>query len=139
MSGSSEEPPDLGVSSARYHATIQSMRQWLVRTAIPSEVDSSSNSHDGALRPTIVVSPQLLAHRLTAPRSGLECSDFVRWPAAAVSSRAEHVRSARVVQTSICSAIAKASSTSMPRYLTVLSILVWPRRSWTARRFPVRR
>ena len=31
-----------------------------------------------------------------------------------------------VVQTSTCSASAIASSTSMPRYLTVLSILVWP-------------
>ena len=40
-------------------------------------------------------------------------------------------------QTSTCSAIASASSTSMPRYLTVLSILVWPSNSWTARRLPV--
>ena len=53
--------------------------------------------------------------------------------------RAEHIRSARVFQTSTCSAIARASSTSMPRYLTVLSILVWPSKSWTALRFPVRR
>ena len=29
-------------------------------------------------------------------------------------------------QTSTCSAIARASSTSMPRYRTVLSIFVWP-------------
>jgi hypothetical protein len=36
-------------------------------------------------------------------------------------SRAEHVRSARVLQTSTCSAIDRASSTSIPRYLTVLS------------------
>ena len=35
--------------------------------------------------------------------------------------------------------LAKASSTSMPRYLTVLSILVWPSRSWTALRLPVLR
>jgi hypothetical protein len=77
MSRNSEEPPDLGASSARYHATIQGMRQRLKRTAILNEVDSSSNSHDGALHPTIVVSPQLLAPRLTAPRSGLERSDFV--------------------------------------------------------------
>src|ERR1700694_4490629 len=40
--------------------------------------------------------------------------------------------------TSTCSAIARASSTSMARYLTVLSILVWPSRSWTALRLPVR-
>jgi hypothetical protein len=40
---------------------------------------------------------------------------------------AENVRSARVFQTSICSAIAMASSTSMPRYRTVLSIFVWPK------------
>jgi hypothetical protein len=52
---------------------------------------------------------------------------------------AEQVRSAQVVQTSTCSAMARASSTSMPRYLTVLSILVWPSRICTARRLPVRR
>ena len=40
-------------------------------------------------------------------------------------------------QRSICSAIFKASSTSIPRYRTVLSNLVCPRRSWTARRLPV--
>jgi len=40
-------------------------------------------------------------------------------------------------QTSICSAMVNASSTSTPRYRTVLSILVWPSRSWTARRLPV--
>ena len=34
-----------------------------------------------------------------------------------------------MVQTSTCSAMARASSTSMPRYLTVLSIRVWPSRS----------
>src|SRR5262245_1209985 len=51
-------------------------------------------------------------------------------PEAADGQWAEHVRSAPVLQTSTCSAIAKASSTSMPRYLTVLSILVWPSRSW---------
>ena len=38
-------------------------------------------------------------------------------------------RSARAFQTSTCSAIAKASSTSMPGYRTVLSILVCPSRS----------
>ena len=47
-----------------------------------------------------------------------------------------HVRSARAFQKSTCSAIAKASSTSMPRYLTVLSILVGPNKSWSALRFP---
>jgi hypothetical protein len=34
--------------------------------------------------------------------------------------------------TSTCSAIAMVSSTSMPRYLTVLSIFVWPSKSCTA-------
>jgi hypothetical protein len=38
--------------------------------------------------------------------------------------RAEQVWSALIVRTSTCSAIASASSTSMPRYLTGLSILV---------------
>ena len=44
---------------------------------------------------------------------------YVRsWHKPAVRVWAEHVRSARVFQTSTCSAIARASSTSMPRYLT---------------------
>ena len=42
-----------------------------------------------------------------------------------------------VPQTSTYSAIARASSTSMPRYRTVFSILVRPSKSWTARRIPV--
>ncbi|MNF23686.1 hypothetical protein D3C84_42700 [compost metagenome] len=42
-------------------------------------------------------------------------------------------------QTSVCSAISKASSTSIPRYRMVLSSFVWPRRSWTALRFFVLR
>ena len=54
---------------------------------------------------------------------------FCCWHETAVKGRAEHVRSARVIQTSTCSAIASASSTSMPRYLTVLSIFVCPSRS----------
>ena len=81
-----------------------------------------------------------------APEGQRELSGYVccgalcrLWPVSAVNGRAEHVCSARVFQTSTCSAIARASSTSMPRYLTVLSILVWPSKSWTARRLPVRR
>lgn len=38
---------------------------------------------------------------------------------------------------SIPSDSVSASSRSTPRYLTVLSILVWPSSSWTARRLPV--
>ena len=53
--------------------------------------------------------------------------------------RAERNRSARVDQRSTCSAMVRASSTSMPRYLTVLSILAWPSDSCTSRRLPVRR
>lgn len=40
-------------------------------------------------------------------------------------------------QISMASAIARASSSSTPRYRTVLSILVCPSRSWTARKLPV--
>jgi hypothetical protein len=71
------------------------------------------------------------AHILRTPQIGR------KWPKSADVGRAEHVCSARVFQTSTCSAIARASSTSMPRYLTVLSILVWPSKSCTARRLPV--
>jgi len=45
---------------------------------------------------------------------------------AAQMERAEQVCSARVIQTSTCSAMARASSPSMPRYRTVLSIFVCP-------------
>ena len=38
---------------------------------------------------------------------------------------------------STCSEMAKASSTSIPTYCTVLSSFWWPSRSWTARRLPV--
>jgi len=46
--------------------------------------------------------------------------------------------SAQLVHRSTCSAIASASSSSTPKYLAVLSIFVWPSRSCTARRLPVR-
>ena len=46
--------------------------------------------------------------------------DVASWYQPAVRGWGEHVRSARVFRTSTCSAIAKASSTSMPRYRTVL-------------------
>ena len=55
------------------------------------------------------------------------------------SNRAEHVRSAQKFQTSTCSAMASASSTSIPRYRTVLSNFECPSKSWTARRLLVRR
>ena len=42
-------------------------------------------------------------------------------------------------QISVCSEISRASSTSMPRYLTVDSSLAWPSSNCTARRFFVRR
>lgn len=71
------------------------------------------------------------------------CSGRVRrhirsWPEAARIGPAEHVRFARQVQTSTCSAIASASLTSIPRYRTVLSILVCPRISCTGRKLPMR-
>ena len=40
--------------------------------------------------------------------------------------------------TSVCSASSRASSTSIPRYLTVLSSFVWPSNNLTNRRFLVR-
>jgi hypothetical protein len=40
-------------------------------------------------------------------------------------------------QISSCSDSSRASSTSMPRYLTVLSSLRWPSSSWQARRLPI--
>jgi len=46
---------------------------------------------------------------------------------------------ARPDYTSVCSAISSALSTSMPKYRTVFSSLLCPSKSWTARRFFVRR
>ncbi len=68
-----------------------------------------------------------------------ESSDFRIWHKPTVGTWAEHVRPAPVDQTSTCSAMAKASSTSMPRYLTVPSILVWPSNGCPARRLALRR
>src|SRR5262249_11917006 len=69
-----------------------------------------------------------------APRSGLERSDFVRWHDRDGQGGAKLVCFAPAIRTSTCSAIARATSTSIPRYLTVLSILVCPNSSCTARR-----
>ena len=76
--------------------------------------------------------------RMLSPKL-LRFCHFRSWPEAAGSGRAEHVRSARQVQTFTCSAIASASSTSISKYRTVLSSLVCPRRSCTALKLPVRR
>jgi len=38
------------------------------------------------------------------------------------------------IYTSVCSAISNTSSTSIPKYRTVLSNFVWPNKSWTALR-----
>src|SRR5262252_7667846 len=54
------------------------------------------------------------------------------WP---VSDRRLRSPTGLGLYTSVCSAISKASSTSMPRYLTVLSSLLCPSSSWTTRRF----
>jgi len=43
------------------------------------------------------------------------------------------------IYTSVCSAISRASSTSIPRYRTVLSSFEWPSNSCTALRFFVLR
>ena len=62
---------------------------------------------------------------------GSDCQE-VRAKATASSisgNRAERTCSARLDQRSICSAMERASSTSMPRYLTVLSILECPSKS----------
>jgi hypothetical protein len=64
---------------------------------------------------------------------------FRNWHKAAVGGWSERVRSVQAFQTPTCSAIAKASSTSVPRYRSVLSILVWPSKSWVALKLPVRR
>ena len=55
------------------------------------------------------------------------------WPVSAPSNL-----EALVHHISVCSAISSASSTSTPRYRTVLSSFVWPNRSCTARRLRVR-
>ena len=56
-----------------------------------------------------------------------------RWPVGDPSPRP-----ALPHHTSVCSAISSASSTSIPRYRTVLSSLEWPSSNCTARRFLVR-
>src|ERR1700730_15148811 len=104
-------------------------------------VDQASPLGD-ALRSGVMVAP--LRHRQTKEA---ETDMFDLQPPRHISTLHEappaigqsNVRSARILQTSTCSAIASASSTSIPRYRTVLSIFLWPSKSWTARRLPVRR
>jgi hypothetical protein len=55
------------------------------------------------------------------------------------SPRLDAKAAAAAAQISVCSDISRASSTSMPRYLTVDSSLECPSNSCTARRFFVRR
>lgn len=74
--------------------------------------------------------------------AGTACSALRRQPtsnAAAPATRMAQRGRWRRLQISVCSEISRASSTSMPRYLTVDSSLECPRSSWTARRFLVRR
>jgi hypothetical protein len=59
--------------------------------------------------------------------------------AAMDASSSEQSRLRCPSQISVCSEISRASSTSIPRYLTVDSSLEWPSKSCTARRFLVRR
>ena len=58
-------------------------------------------------------------------------------PPSCKPSSLQCAQGASLSQISVPSARVRASSTSTPRYLTVLSIFVCPSRIWTARRFPV--
>ncbi len=49
----------------------------------------------------------------------------------------DHIGASPVLQISVRSDSASASSMSTPKYRTVLSIFVWPSRICTARKFPV--
>jgi hypothetical protein len=79
---------------------------------------------------------QRTLYEMFLPQDGMRLSGI---GTPTLGRRAEHGSPARVLQTSIFSAISIASSISMPRYRTVLSIFVCPSKSWTARRLPVRR
>src|ERR1700738_3979305 len=77
----------------------------LMGSSFLSEVDDTSILRTGALHCYHYPLSSLPASRLLLPRSGLERSDFVLWHEPAGRGRAKHVRSARVFQTSTCSAI----------------------------------
>jgi hypothetical protein len=61
----------------------------------------------------LTIPPGVLA--AAEERLSSKSSDFRNWHKPAVGGRPEHFRSARVLQTSTCSAIARASSPTMPR------------------------
>jgi hypothetical protein len=67
-----------------------------------------------------IFEPRYYALVKTATRTGGDRAGKWHYLASRAAGQST-VRSARVHQTSICSAVAKASSTSMPRYRTVLS------------------
>ena len=99
------------------------MPAWVLMFALP-DVEARSPIEAGGVPLFVYVKDGDTAARIEdIPRTN---GDFRNWHEPAVGGRAEHARSARVFQTSTCSAIARASSTSMPRYLTVLSSLVCP-------------
>ena len=86
-------------------------------------------------RPFMAGTSSSKAHHQADFRSVL----LATWPPGRRSTNRRPCASASFDQISVCSEISSASSTSMPRYRTVDSSFEWPSRSWTARRFFVRR
>src|SRR5262249_23201653 len=111
------------------------------QTHFPKEFCSPADNHV----PARVIALRHGSMTMSCPLSEFQLGYSIRYPCLKLARKslvvfwAERVRSARVVQTSTFSAISRASSTSTPRYRTVLSIFEWPNKSCTARRLPVRR
>src|ERR1700730_10149606 len=75
---------------------------------------------DGSREPTAGYVKLLLPPRQSRGNSHFGLDRF--WHETPLAIGQSNVRSARILQTSTCSAMASASSTSIPRYRTVLSI-----------------
>ena len=129
--------------------TDQKVHLICIRPRHASRQEQGSGSTEPLLirRTTVIFATQLSEATSTMSPCGpvamiFECPRFGRDRVkrkSCATNRAERTGSARLDHRSTCSAMARASSTSMPRYRTVLSILVWPSKSCTARRLPVRR
>ena len=152
---SGASPPRLAILFVERLETVYGgmLRSWVVNTAnfVPGAIGNSpTRRSDTALACPIAPGRYgfNLSHSAAAPRAsakgpaataGAARAGLDRRSPEPSSAAGRGAGGACEAYTSVCSAISRASLTSIPRYRTVLSIFVWPSNSWTARRFFVRR
>ena len=94
-------------------AAVQAMEQKMEKRTVGGNATRASKSSMAAQAPGTGMSGMDMSGMDKVSFAAIAHSRF--WPEVADGQWAERVRSAQVIQTSTCSAIASASSTSMPR------------------------